>query len=127
MQKIAQRGLIILFSFTIMFHVLIIIQVIPFQHVWGGRLKTLKEMYQFESFSILLNLCFLMIVLIKSGIMKSRIPARMLKITLWMMAAFFLLNTIANLLSLTNLESWIFAPVTALICIFSFILARSEN
>ena len=126
MQKTAQKGLIILFSLTILFHMFILLQVIPYQNVWGGRLQSLKEMYRFEFFSIGLNLCFLMIILVKAGILKSKIPARMLTLTLWVMCIFFLLNTIGNALSSSRFESWIFTPLTCFISLFCLVLARSK-
>ena len=33
------------------FHLLILSQIIPFEIVWGGKLKTTEEMYVFESIS----------------------------------------------------------------------------
>ena len=39
-----------------LFHVLILIRLIPYEIAWGGRLRTLEEMYVFEGLSIAINL-----------------------------------------------------------------------
>ena len=49
----------LLFS-VILFHICIIIKIIPYNIAWGGRLTNDNEMYVFESISILINVFFIM-------------------------------------------------------------------
>ncbi|MFM8834026.1 MAG: hypothetical protein ACKOEV_10420, partial [Cytophagales bacterium] len=44
---------------ALVFHLLIVIKVIPYAITWGGRLKTDSEMYLFETVSIGMNLFFI--------------------------------------------------------------------
>ena len=62
--NIIYKTLILMFSLILLFHLSIIIGLIDYSIVWGGRLNSKSEMYSFEFTSILLNMFFLMIVLV---------------------------------------------------------------
>lgn len=119
-------GLLILFTLTVIFHFLVIFEIIPFQNVWGGRLKTHEEMLKFETVSVVLNLVFICIVFIKSGFWKLKISPKIITVLLWTMAILFALNTIGNLLAVNNLEKYIATPITFLLSILCFVLARER-
>ena len=65
--SIVSFSLMVLFSAICVFHFLALFQVIPFDILWGGRLKTKEEMWVFESISILVNFLMLGVVLIYRG------------------------------------------------------------
>ncbi|MBC8046269.1 MAG: hypothetical protein H7Y00_05695 [Fimbriimonadaceae bacterium] len=123
MKEIAQIGLLSIFSLTIVFHLLILLKIIPYTIVWGARLKSDEAMYKFEIVSITLHIIFLFVVLFKSNYLILDINGNILNITLWIMAGLFLLNTVGNLFSKNKLEKSIFTPVTILLTIFAIILA----
>jgi hypothetical protein len=77
MISFAQYGLIIILAFFLVLHLLILLKVIPYNIVWGGRLKSVKEMYRFEIVSIIVNLLFLFIILIQSSIIAIDFPQKM--------------------------------------------------
>jgi len=87
-----------------MFHLCIITKKIPYQIAWGGNLKTDADMYIFESISISLNLFLSYIVLMKGRYLKFQISEKWINLVLWGFLAIFILNTIGNLFSKTNLE-----------------------
>ncbi len=126
MIQIAQYGLILILSAVLIFHILVILKIIPYTIVWGGRLKTDKDMYKFEAVSILVNLIFLAIILIYSDILKIDLPGIFITILLWIMAALFALNTLGNLMSKNKLEQKLFTPMTVILTIFSVILALAN-
>ena len=123
MIHIAQYGLIIILSAVLVFHFLVLLKVIPYKIVWGGRLKSDTQMYRFEVVSIFTNLIFLAIVFAYSGILLSDISPNIISILLWIMAALFALNTLGNLMSKNKLEKIIFTPLTLLLFVFCVILA----
>jgi hypothetical protein len=47
------------------FHILIFKKMIPYQIAWGGRLKNDREMYIFQTMSIMVNLLFIWVFLLK--------------------------------------------------------------
>lgn len=122
-QRIAGIGLGILFSANLVFHTLILLGVIDYSIVWGGRLKTRTEMLQFETVSLVLNAVFLLVVGIRMNWLRIKIPRIAITITLWLMAGLFLLNTLGNLASLNSLETLIFTPLTAISTVFCGVLA----
>ncbi len=101
--------------------------IIPYQMVWGGRLQSKKEMINFELVSILLNFLMLAIVAIHAKIIKLKVHPTIVKIALWLMVFIFMMNSIGNLLSLNEMEKYIFTPLTTLLAIFSFTLASKKR
>ncbi len=122
-ESLASRGLMVLFALIILFHLLVLVQVIPFQMVWGGRLNSVSEMYTFETVSIALNLVMLAVVFVRSGVMSLAVNPRVIQVLLWVMAALFILNTLGNLLSINEAEKLIFTPITLMLSIFCIRLA----
>lgn len=126
MKNISKYGLILIFTFTLVFHLLVITGIIPFDIVWGGRLKNQREMIVFETISLIINLFFLVVVLMKTAILKPNFSEKVLNVILWIMFGLFVLNTIGNFFSESSLERLIFTPVTFLLAIFSFLLIRKK-
>ena len=126
-KDIAGIILLILFSLAIVFHLLVIMGVIPNEIVWGGRIKFKEELIIFESISIFLNLLFLLIVSLKTGKLTFKHNQKLIQILLWLMSIVFLLNTIGNLLAKTSTETIIFTPITFISAICGFILLSKEK
>jgi membrane protease YdiL (CAAX protease family) len=116
--QVAVKVMLGLLSMVILFHLLIIIEMVPYKIAWGGKLQTDGQMYVFEGFSILINLFLLFILLIKGKYIKPQLSERTIKIVLWIFLILFILNTIGNLFANTHLER-IFALLTL---IFSFLI-----
>ncbi|MFO0214374.1 MAG: hypothetical protein ACK53E_27090, partial [Pseudanabaena sp.] len=68
--------MLLLGALFILFHFLVLFQVIPYSIVWGGRLNSLSEMYIFEVVSVFINLLLLSVVAVKSKIINISIGAR---------------------------------------------------
>ena len=107
--------LIALCAFSLGYHVLIVLQFIPYEMTWGGRLKSVQEMYIFESISIVVNLIFLFLLW------------QELRWFYWVVFVVFFLNTIGNAVSTNFLEKVIFTPVTALACLCGLWLALQKR
>jgi hypothetical protein len=126
MINIAQIGLLILLSMFLVLHFIILLKLIPYNLVWGGRLKSDKEMYRFEIFSILINSLFVIIILVQASFLTIDIPKKITTYALWLMTGLFLLNTLGNVTSKNKLEQRAFTPITIMLAIFSLILALSN-
>ena len=70
MKEIAQFGSLIIYSLSIVFHLLVLIKIIPYKMVWGGRLKSDIDMYKFEAVSLTVNLLFLFILLVQYTVLE---------------------------------------------------------
>lgn len=124
--QFAQNGLLALLTLLIAFHFLILFRVIPFEIVWGGRLKDVSQMIQFESTSILINLLMLAVIAIKTGLLKINITPLFIKTALWTMFFVFFMNTMGNLVSNNFFEKIVFTPLTLLLAVLSLRIAISK-
>ncbi len=122
-EKFATTALLIIFILVMLFHVLVLLGIIPFDMVWGGRLKSKEEMIPFEITSIALNSVMLGIVMIQAGLLKVKVKPIVLKIAFWCMFVLFAINTIGNIFSNNELERLIFTPLTLLLSVFCLRLA----
>ena len=123
---IAQLGLLIILSLMLILHFTVLMKIIPYKIVWGGRLKSDKEMYRFEIFSISMNVLFIIVILVQAYYLAIEIPRKIINYSLWLMTGLFILNTIGNAMSKNILERRLFAPTTLLMAIFSLFLALSN-
>ncbi|MFO0359857.1 MAG: hypothetical protein ACK50N_05110 [Flavobacteriales bacterium] len=98
---------------VIVFHLLIFLKVIPYDIAWGGRLSNDQEMYVFETVSIGINLLLGWVVLMKCDLVRFKFSSRIVNTILWIFFVLFILNTIGNILAVSNLEKS-FAVLTAL-------------
>jgi hypothetical protein len=108
---------------VIIFHFLVLTQVIPFEVVWAGRLKSLEEMYVFETISIVINIILIFIVLTKMKRNASGDRATLINIVLWLFVVVFTLNTVGNLTAATTLETYIATPLTFILAVLCWRVA----
>lgn len=125
--SIAVYGAIVLLSCIIIFHILVIVGIIPFDIVWGGNLADRTQLYTMEAVSIAINFVMLFVILIYSGSVKLNINRKIIISAIWIMFGIFLLNTLGNLMAKNVLETYIFTPLTLILSIFCFRMAASRN
>ncbi len=119
-ERIAVYGLLIIFSLILVFHVLALVRIVPYEMLWGGRLQDPEQMVIFESLSILINAVMLGVVSVRAGFLPVQVNPRFIRIALWIMVVLFSVNTLGNMLSKHALERIVFTPVTFLLAIFSW-------
>lgn len=118
------KTLLLLSALVTVFHVLILIRLIPFEITWGGNLKTVEEMYVFETLSILINLFFVFILLQKGEYMRYVMGRKTVNVILWIFFVLFVLNTIGNLFAETNFEKF-FTLLTLTSAILIWLIQRT--
>jgi hypothetical protein len=106
------------------FHLLILVRLIPYEITWGGNLKTVEEMYVFETLSILINLFFVFILLQKGEYIRYVMGRKTVNIILWIFFVLFTLNTIGNLFAETNFEKY-FTLLTLLSSVLIWLIQRT--
>ncbi|WP_296316145.1 hypothetical protein [Winogradskyella sp. UBA3174] len=111
---------------VILFHLSIMLKIVPYEITWGGRLKNDSEMYAFETISIIINLFLFLILLIKGKYLKEFIPIKIVNITLWVFFLLFVLNTVGNIFAKTNFEKY-FTLLTFAFAILIWIILRKEK
>lgn len=101
-----------LLSLVTVFHLLVLLQLIPYNAVWAGRLTNDGGMYVYESVSLLLNLILLFVVLQKGRLTRRRFPLKVLDAVLYGFAILFFVNTIGNMFAVNVLERTLGAALT---------------
>ena len=124
--KLAIKIMLLLITLITLFHLAILIKIIPYEITWGGRLKNDSEIYVFETISIIFNIFLGMILLIKGERLPDFIPMKVVNIILWVFLILFGLNTIGNIFAKTLFEK-ILAIVTLSFSYLIFIIFRNKN
>lgn len=112
---------------VVLFHFFIMLQIVPYNIVWGGRLKSVEEMYAFETVSIFINILLVGLLLWKGKLIRKGTSNKVLNAILWILLVLFALNTVGNLLAETILEKLVFTPLTLLFSILIWIIVRKEK
>lgn len=126
-QKTAIKIMLWMLLAVILFHLCIILKIVPYEITWGGKLKTDSEMYIFETISILINLFLCFILYIKGKYIREVVSMKIVNIILWIFFILFGLNTVGNILAKTHFEKF-FTVVTLISAILIWIiLKKSKN
>ena len=125
-ERFALHGLLVIFLAIFIFHLLVVVGVVPFAMVWGGRLHNHSQMLAFEAVSLTINLLMLVIVVVQAGYVRIRIPRRVMTVVFSLMSLLFLVNTAGNLASNNELEKLLFTPLTLLLALLSLRVAVSS-
>ncbi|GAA4886834.1 hypothetical protein GCM10023311_07950 [Flaviramulus aquimarinus] len=127
MEKITAINLMLyLLVVVILFHLCIMLKIVPYEISWGGRLKNDTEMYVFETISIIINLLLFSILLIKGKYLGRFISMKIVNAALWVFLVVFGLNTIGNILAKTYFEKF-FALLTLFFSILIWIILRKDK
>ena len=121
--KTAIKIMLYLLVAIILFHISIMLKIVPYEITWGGRLKNDSEMYVFETISIVINLLLISMLLIKGKLIKEFISIKIVNIALWGFFILFILNTIGNIVAETYFEKF-FTLLTAAFSALIWIILR---
>ncbi len=120
----AGKGLLILLALLTVFHILILIEVLPPDIVWGGQLQESTEnITVLELLALIVTLLFMLIAYAKIRSIKVGKPVKLLNIAMWIIFSYFILNIVSNLASAVSFENLVFAPLSVLLALFSLRLA----
>ena len=118
--QFAINTMITLLSAVVIFHILVLIQIIPYQIVWAGRLNSIAEMQRFETISILINCFIILLITIKGNYLNFKFSSKIINSLVWLFIILFSLNTIGNLMAKSNFEKLVFTPLTFILALLSF-------
>ncbi|MDF9799399.1 hypothetical protein OKW21_004662 [Catalinimonas alkaloidigena] len=124
--RVALKILLSIVFALIIFHLCILLKIIPYEITWGGRLTNDTEMYVFETVSLLINLYLGFILLIRGKFIRQYLASSIVNISLWVFFALFVLNTVGNMLAKTNFEKS-FALVTLMLSLLIWVILRSKK
>ncbi|MCR9066733.1 MAG: hypothetical protein NXI00_22375, partial [Cytophagales bacterium] len=121
-KKIALISMFCILGVVLIFHFLIYTEQIPYDKVWAGKLESIEEMKTFETFSILLNIFILTVLIIKYRQLKKGVSHKVIDVLIWIFTAFFALNTLGNLFAKSTLELVLGTALTLTSAVLCFII-----
>jgi hypothetical protein len=122
--RLAGNILLAAFGLLAIFHVFVLLGVIPADIVWGGRIQGVpSNLLTLEAIAILLTLVFIVIIAAKTGYFQAGRLSGAVNVGVWLIFVYLLLNTLGNLVSGVSFESLIAAPVTIILALCAFRLA----
>lgn len=124
--KTATKIILFIIALTLVFHLLIVVKVIPYNIAWGGRLQSDQDMYAFETISILVNVFLALVLCIKANYLKINVPNKLINFILWCFFVLFLLNTIGNIIAITAFEKS-FALVTLALAYLLWVILKPRK
>lgn len=126
-KKVALIIMFFILGILLIFHFLIFTEQIPYDKVWAGKLNSVEEMKSFETFSILINVFMLAVLLIKYKQLKKEIKNKVVDILIWIFVAFFAMNTLGNLFAESMIELILGTLLTLTSSILCFIVVKKEK
>jgi hypothetical protein len=106
------------------FHILVVLGIIPADIVWGGMIQGVpSNLMTLETISFLVTLLFIIIVAAKIGYIRAGKLSGVVNVGVWLIFVYLLLNMLGNLASGVSFEKLVFAPITILLALCAFRLA----
>jgi hypothetical protein len=122
--KLAGNILLVALGLLFIFHILVLVGAIPPDIVWGGMIQGAQtNLITLETIALLVTLLFMLIVAAKTGYVQAGKLSGAVKVGVWLIFVFLLLNTLGNLASGVSFENLIAAPVTIILALCAFRLA----
>lgn len=122
--KLAGNILLAALGLVLVFHILVLLRIVPADIVWGGRIQGVPEnLFTLETIALLVTVLFMLIVAAKIGYIQAGRFSAVVSIGVWLIFAFLLLNTLGNLASGVSFENLIAVPITILLALCALRLA----
>ncbi len=123
-KKVALISMFFILGIVLIFHTLILTELIPYDKVWAGKLNSVEEMKSFETISILLNAFMLTVLYLKYRKLEQGTTSKVIDILIWIFAGFFVLNTVGNLFSKSMVELILGTLLTLTSAVLCFVIVK---
>ena len=122
--RFAINSILSMLGIVVVFHLCVLSGLVPNDIVWGGKFQSVSQLLKFEIASVIINVFMILVVAIKGQYLGVYVPVKILDIFLWLMTFIFALNTIGNLFANTLTETVIFTPITFILAVLCFRVAK---
>ena len=120
--KLAGNILIASLGLLLVFHILVLLKILPATILWGGQ-ATSANLAMLEFIALVVTIFFGLVIAAKTGYIKPGIFSGVVNVLTWAIFIFLLLNTLGNLASAVSAENFIFAPITIALALCALRLA----
>jgi len=126
--KVAAITILIgLLSVVILLHLAILLQLIPYDIVWAGKIDSLESMYLLETVSLILNGTLMLVLYLKLKHLKQAMPTPVVDAILWIYVVIFGLNSVGNLFSQTLFELIFGTFFTLVMMYLCWVVVKKES
>jgi hypothetical protein len=127
--RMTSNLLLLINAFMLVLHILIISKIVPHDFIWGGQIKSDRDLLRLESMAIFIQLLFIFIIALKAGYIFPGKLKRTANAGVWIIFIFMIINTFGNLASTSGLETLIMTPLTIVLALLTLRLAldKEEN
>lgn len=123
-EKLAGNLLLISLGLLAIFDILILLNIVPSNIVWGGQIKDpATNLVVLELVALVVTFIFAIVIAAKLDYIKAGGFTKAVDIGVWIIFAYLILNTLGNLASDVSFENLIFAPITLVLAFCAFRLA----
>src|ERR1041385_1568315 len=105
------------------FHILVLLTVVPANIVWGGAIQSSASLFTLEMIALIITLGLAAIIAAKAGYIGSMRFKTAINIGTWFVFAMLLLSLLGNLASAVAVENLLFAPIIVVLAFCAFRLA----
>jgi hypothetical protein len=122
--KLAANILLGIYGLLVIFHLLVLAQVIPSDIVWGGQIGTTQtNLVTLETIALVVTAFFVVVVAAKVDYIKVGNFKKIIHILLWIIFVYSLLNIAGNFASGSPTERLVFLPISIVVAFLVFRLA----
>jgi hypothetical protein len=126
--KTAGNILLTLMFLLLLFHILVMLQILPSNIVWGGRFEdSSSDRITLEIIALAVTVLFMLIIVVKTGYIKAGKLKKPADYGMWIIVAYLALNSLANFFSDVPFENFFFGPLTVLMTLLALRLAVSKK
>jgi hypothetical protein len=115
--------LLSLLGLLFVFHLLVIVGIVPYSIVWAGKLQNRQQMLRMESISILVLSLVALLVSLRMGYLSWTHNPLILRGSMWLLFGLFALNTLGNMTAKSPFEKYGFGSLTLLMAGCCLVLA----
>jgi hypothetical protein len=122
--KLAAHLLLGIYGLLVIFHLLVLAQVVPSEIVWGGQIRNSQaNLVRLETIALVVTAFFMVIVAAKVDYIQVGNFKKVINILLWIIFVYSLLNIAGNLASGSSTEKLVFIPISIVAAFLVFRLA----
>ena len=122
--KLAGNLLLGALGLLAVFHILVLLRVLPADIVWGGAIQNSStSLFPLEMISLLVTLLLAVVIAAKAGYIKALRFQMAVNIGVWLVFAILLLSMVGNFASGVAFENLIFAPIAVVLAFCAYRLA----
>ncbi|MBN1998590.1 hypothetical protein JW935_13610 [candidate division KSB1 bacterium] len=125
--SLAGNILLILLALLALFHILVILKLVPSDFIWGGQMQGYSgEFLKYEIFALAVLFLFAVMIILKLGYIKIKKYKKAVHIGVWIIFGYFLLNILGNLMSEASTGKIIFTPVAVIMALLTLRVALDK-